>query len=543
MKFFRKRKFFSFMIAICISTCITAAGFPAAVQAETIDYRARAEAQKLAPVESNAIENWPQGPAVSARSAILMEAGTGTILYAKNIHEHLYPASTTKILTAYIARQIGNLEDMVSYSPAAVNSIKWWEDSNIGIKAGESITLEQSLYGLLVGSGNECGNAIGEHLSGSMEAFVKRMNETAKKLGCTDSNFVTTNGIHDDDHYTSAHDLAVIGRHFFADDLLCKMSSQRSYLIPASATLSQDLTPVSKNLLFAGQKYAYEYLVGSKTGYTGQARQNLVSCAEKDGLKLICVVMGDESPMQYTDTVDLFNYGFSNFKAVNAAEHDTTYSADSSSFFMSGNAMFQDNTPILSLDRNAYLVLPSHAEFAEVTSELSYETTAENEAAVVRYSYNGQPVGSAAILLSDHVASFDFSAQPADRADAKSDAEAKSNAEAESNANAKSDTNAESNATAKSDANAESNAEAKSDADAKTSSDAKSAKHAESVIFLNIRHFAMWGLGLLALLIALLVIRSVLRDRSKSRRRRAIMDKRRKKKNQVIDFDRYTDQF
>ena len=120
-----------------------------------------------------------------ASGAALFDLNDKTTLYAKNIHEKLYPASTTKILTAYIARQNSELNEMIEYSDTAVHSIDWRSDSNIGIKAGEAITMEQSLYGLLVGSGSECGNAIGEHISGSMEAFVDLMNQTAKELGCT----------------------------------------------------------------------------------------------------------------------------------------------------------------------------------------------------------------------------------------------------------------------------------------------------------------------------------------------------------------------
>ena len=290
LKIFRKSRIFSFLMAVGLGLHLLGGAFLTA-HAEVIDYQAQAEANRLLPVESNQIDGWPQGPAVSARSAILIEANTGTILYAKNIHEQLYPASTTKILTAWIARQKSSLDEMVEYSSEAVNSINWREDSNIGIKVGEAITMEQSLYGLLVGSGNECGNAIGEHISGSIEAFVDLMNQTAQELGCTDSHFVTTNGIHDDEHYTSAHDLALIGQKFFSDDLLCKMSSTASYVIPQSPTLSRELIPNTKNKLLPGKEYSYEYLVGSKTGYTSKARQNLVSCAQKDGLKLICVVM------------------------------------------------------------------------------------------------------------------------------------------------------------------------------------------------------------------------------------------------------------
>lgn len=119
-----------------------------------------AEARKELPVQSNEWENWPAGPLIGAQAAIIMEANTGAILYEKNIHDQLYPASVTKILTALIAIENCPLDDIVTYSNEAVASIDWQTDSNIGIKPGEQITMEQSLYGLLVGSANEVGNAI-----------------------------------------------------------------------------------------------------------------------------------------------------------------------------------------------------------------------------------------------------------------------------------------------------------------------------------------------------------------------------------------------
>lgn len=492
------------------------------VNAEVIDYQAQAEAHRLMPIESNAIENWPQGPAVTAKSAILLEANTGTVLYAKNVHEKLYPASTTKILTAYIARQKSGLDEKVEYSSTAVNSINWREDSNIGIKPGEALTMEQSLYGLLVGSANECGNAIGEHISGSIEAFVDLMNETAKELGCTDSHFVTTNGIHDEEHYTSAYDLAVIARKFFEDELLCKMSSTPSYVLPAGPDLSKELIPNSKNKLFPGRKYAYEYLVGSKTGYTAAARQNLVSCAEKDGMKLICVVMDDEAPMQYTDTIDLFEYGFSNFTAVNVSKNDTTYSVKTGSLFATDNVIFGDAAPILSIDSDASLILPSNASFSDLDSELSYDDAAAGQAAVIHYTYSGQPVGTAPILYANDIKGFDFNAEPVS---------------AEETAAKTAGTNpTEANPTEVNSAETEA---AVSSAVTQPSADSRN----ENVVFLNIKKILLIVVGAAAALILILTIRSVIHNHNLTKRRRAIMKRRRDRKNEIIDFDRYIDHF
>jgi len=507
MKGFWKRQIFSFIIAIGFSASLMSGAF---LTAHAANYQEEAEANKLMTVESNEIDGWPQGPSVSARSAILIEANTGTVLYAKNIHEKLYPASTTKILTAYIARQNSDLDEMVEYSADAVNSIVWWDDSNIGIKIGESITMEQSLYGLMVGSANECGNAIGEHISGSMEAFVDLMNETAKELGCTDSHFVTTNGKHDDEHYTSVHDMALIAQKYFSDELLCKMSNTRSYVIPASPTLSRELVPNSKNNLLAGKKYAYEYLVGSKTGYTDIARQNLVSCAEKDGMKLICVVMRDESPMQFTDTIDLFNYGFSNFKMVNVSENDTTYQVRGNSFFMTDNDIFGDSQPILSIDSSSCLVLPADVSIDEVDSVLCYDDLEPGQAASISYSYKGQPVGTASILFAGHVSSFDFNAEPV---------------LPEETDTIESET-------------------ASQPSTAAVSSAGQSNSHTQNdILLLDVKRVGIIAAIVVVLLIIALVIRSVVHNRRLTRRRRAVMNRRRSKKDEIIDFDRYIDKF
>ncbi len=500
------RHFFSIVMAAGVSLGMMSRIF-LTVQAEPVDYRALAESNKLMTVESNEIAGWPQGPAVSAKSAILVEANTGTVLYEKNVHERLYPASTTKILTAYIARQHSALDEMVEYSADAINSINWWEDANIGIKIGDSLTMEQSLYALMVGSANECANAIGEHVSGSIPAFVELMNQTAQELGCADSHFVTTNGKHDDEHYTTAYDLMLIARQYFADELLCKMSSTPSYVMPQSPTLSQELTASTKNNLLPGKDYAYEYLVGSKTGYTSIARQSLVSCAEKDGLKLVCVVMQDESPMQFTDTISLFNYGFSNFNATNAAEHDMTYSVRNNSSFITEGNIFGNNEPILFIDPDARVVLPANLSLADVTSRLTYEGLTGNQAALIHYSYQGQDLGTAPILFSRNMAVFDFNAVP------------------------------------KEDSQAEDSGASGSILTRLRSLLPHSASQAtvrnSDILLLDIRRVGIAAGCIVAVVLLLFITYKVLRNRRLKKRRQSIMSRKRKR-NMIIDFDRYT---
>lgn len=380
------------------------------------DYKAEAQERKNLPVESNQIPNWPSGPEIGAESAILMEVNTGTVLYSKNIHAKLYPASITKILTALIAAESCDMNEMVTFSSDAIHSINWREDANMGINAGDSITMEQCLYGLLVGSANEVAYAIAEHISGegNVEAFSEIMNKKAKELGCTDSNFITSNGIHDENHYTSAHDMALIAQAFFSNEMLAKMSCTTSYHVPKTSTQPRDDMIVwAKSKLLPGKEYEYEHLVGTKTGYTDDARQTLVSCAQKDGLKLVCVILKEETPNQFTDTIELFNYGFDNFYAVNIADNDSHYSIDTSNFFSTDSHFFGSSKPFLKIDPDAYIVLPDNVEFSEVASSISYDNLDTDEISRIYYTIQGINVGYASLIpVRDAIATFDFGTKP-----------------------------------------------------------------------------------------------------------------------------------
>lgn len=384
-----------------------------ASKATTIDYQAEMESRKNLSVESNQIPNWPEGPSIGAEAAILMDAETGAILYAKNIHEQLYPASVTKILTTLIAVENAKLDEMVNFSKEAVFSIPVGS-SSIAMDVGESITVDQCLQAILIASANEVSNALGEHIAGSMEAYVQMMNDKAKELGCLNSNFVTINGLHDDNHYTTAYDLATIGRHFFANELLCRYASSSKLEIPATSTQPDNIVEWSKNQLLKGRSHAYEYLVASKTGYTEKARQTLISCAQKDGMKLICVVLKEESPFQFSDTVDLFNYGFSNFTKVNISQSEKRFDINNSSFFYSNNDIFGNSRPFISLNQEDSVIIPNTLTFENLTSEINYDLPPSGSIATINYTYEGNFVGSATIDLTtqNHV-SYEFDGEMA----------------------------------------------------------------------------------------------------------------------------------
>ena len=383
-----------------------------------VDYEAEMESRKSLPIQSNEIIGWPEGPAIGAESAILMEMNTHTVLYAKNINEKMFPASTTKILTCLLAAQNCDLNDKVTFSKAAVYEVPR-DGSNMGIDEGEIITLEQAMYGVLVGSANEAASAVGEHVAACLgkeptaNAFATIMNEKAKELGCKNTHFVNANGLYDDNHYTTAYDLALIGCEFFNNEILCKMSSTPNYNIPPTSTQPDDIWVNSKNKLLKGRELSYPYLLGSKTGFVSQSRQTLVSGAEKDGMKLVCVVFKEETPYQFEDTVKLFQYGFENFKKLMVDDYETKYSIDNLDLFNTGSDLFGDSTSLMSMESDSYIIVPNMAEFEDTNSKVTYsEETDSNVIATIEYSFSDVPIGTCEILFSSSLPEqFQFSSQ------------------------------------------------------------------------------------------------------------------------------------
>ena len=403
-----KRTALSLLSVFLFIAVISHTGIEAAAAAVTLDeLLEEQEARKSLPIQSNEIENWPVGPAVGAESAVLLEANTGVILYAKNIHEKSYPASTTKLMTCLIAAENCQMDETVTFSHDAVFSIEKGS-SNIGIDAGQSMPMEECLYGILVASANEVANAVAEHVAGSMDAFADMMNRKAEELGLQDTHFVNAHGLFDENHYTSAHDLAIIAQSFFANELLSKIGNTARHHFEATATQPDDFVERNKHQLINGD-IPYEGIKGGKTGYTDQARQTLVTCAEKNGMKLICVVMKEESPEQFQDTVKLLDYGFANFSTANVSENETEYTIKSSNFFNTSYDVFGNSKPILSLNKDNYVILPKTVDFKDLTSEISYDTEGENEVAEIKYSYHNTYVGSATVdLAKENHASYNF---------------------------------------------------------------------------------------------------------------------------------------
>lgn len=252
-------------------------------------------------------------------SAILIDAKTGDILFEKNSNQKAYPASTTKVLTAYIALSQGYaMNEEIIPSRNAVMSVP--SGSSIAyFSQNEKLTLEQVLYGLLLPSGNDAANILAEHISGSTSSFSDLMNDTATDLGATNSHFVNPSGLHDDEHYTTASDLAKIAQQAMKIEKFREIVSQTKYDMPPT-NVSKNIRPFSNTnkLLSSSDEYFFPYATGIKTGYTSQAGNCLIASASKDGVDLISVVLGGHiMPVNrsavYLDTIALFNYGFDNY--------------------------------------------------------------------------------------------------------------------------------------------------------------------------------------------------------------------------------------
>lgn len=260
---------------------------------------------------------------LSGEAAILIDVDTLEILYSKNPHQKLYPASTTKIMTGILAIELGNLSDIVTVDQEVVNLT---DGSHIALEPGEQLSLEHLLNALLIESANDAALAIAKHIAGSVEEFAKLMNEKAKAIGALNTNFVNPNGLPHEAHVTTAYDLALMAKYAMENETFRSIVKNYTYTIPVTNKKSQERVLWSSNrLLYSTEKInvdgvqksiKYEGVNGVKSGYTVAAGQCLVTSYEKDGHKLIAVVLKSSGKNIYSDTHKLLNYGINNFEKV-----------------------------------------------------------------------------------------------------------------------------------------------------------------------------------------------------------------------------------
>ena len=252
-----------------------------------------------------------------AKSAILIEATTGEVLFEKNADEILYPASTTKILTAYIALQMADLEnDVVTISQEAIDLVPSGYQK-VPLSAGEKVSMEDLVGAMLVISGNEAANAIAEYLCGSIDAFADLMNQTAQMLGCSsDTHFANPSGLQDTNHYTTARDLAIITQEAMKDERFREIVAKPTYDMPDSNMRPARTLVGGTSILKAEDSYYYSAATGVKTGFTNAAGYCFVGSAKRGGIELISVVLYTSKAGRWTDTKKLMEYGFTQVESI-----------------------------------------------------------------------------------------------------------------------------------------------------------------------------------------------------------------------------------
>ena len=366
-----------------------------------------------------------------AEGCILLNADNKKVLYNKNGTEKLYPASTTKIITGLLVLDNCNLTDMVNVSYFAVNSVPATY-TTINLTPGESLSVKDLLYVLMIASANDAAFVLAEYIANkgnnylldssndaktkfddSIKIFSDMMNKKAREIGCTNTNFVNPNGIHNENHYSTAYDMALIGCYAYKNDMLMSIAKQMSYSLPNTEFYTGEIRKCksTNSLLYENGEYYFPYANGLKTGYTDPAGYCIVASCKKDELNLIVVILNSKvasytqtNENKYTsreaDCIRLFNYGFNCYEYKNLISSE---SIATSTTIINGNKNSRHLDLIVKDDITA---LVPKDEMLDITPKITIykflAPIAEGEViGRITYNYNGQT------YFSDLIASHD----------------------------------------------------------------------------------------------------------------------------------------
>lgn len=346
----------------------------------------------------------PDFPEIASENIVLMDADSHEVLFSKNPDKKSYPASTTKLLTALLVLENCGLQDEVTYSANAVNSIEPG-DANASISEGEILTVEQSLYCLLLRSANEVAYGLAEHVAGNLSSFSTLMNSKVEALGAHNTHFTNASGLTDEFHYTTPYDMALIASACFNSKELMKIAGY-SGLYTISSTNKSTFTRYYKPRfeMLDGGKYSYEYACGGKTGYTDAAGNCLVSFARKDDLRLVCVVFDGGDASRYNDSIALFDYYLNNYKKISIDEFDSHISnSDIDVLTLTGELSSTDRV-FLGFKDGAYILVPNKVDKDRLTTIATYSDSPgyigeENGFACMSFFYENTNVGNATIYI------------------------------------------------------------------------------------------------------------------------------------------------
>ena len=356
------------------------------------------------PVQSNSVAGWPEGQAIQAAAGVVMDLDTGAVLYSKNCDRKLYPASITKIMTALLVLENADLDAVMTCSPIVYELEE--NASNTGLSEGEQMTIRDALYTLMLESANDTANALAEYVGGSLEGFAQMMNEKAASLGCTDTHFSNPSGLHADDHYTTAHDMALIAQAAYANEGFRKLCSTVEYEVDPT-NMYEETRYLSNHhqMLKDDTEYYTSWCTGGKTGFTQMAWNTLVTYGEKDGMRLVCVLLhGNGAKQNYLETIDLLNYGFNNFQHVSTdlGEEDKSLADVMKVDYLGKGAQLEApelDQQVSHTGGIRMVTVPAGADTSEIVTASGQAPAVPGESALIPYTYHDWLVGSKTLAV------------------------------------------------------------------------------------------------------------------------------------------------
>jgi len=330
--------FLAFILTVSVIPCYGTTDDEAAAAADNAGTTENEEEKKgNSPSFTDSITDYSAKsvPSVNAEGVLLVEANTQQVIYAKNANTKMYPASTTKIMTALLAYEAFGDENLdtvhTATNKAVYHSSLVIGGTSAGIQVGEELTIRQLLYCLLLPSGNDAACVLAEAVSGNVEDFVELMNQRAVELGCTNTHFANPHGLTDENHYTTPHDLYCIAYEFAKSNTLMELANTTSITIPATNKYQERVLNTTNHLISTRTKsqYFYEYARGIKTGYTSASKHCLVTTAQKDDMYLICVVMKcpvieNKTVTSFTNSKSLYEWAFSTYELKTIVKKGTS---------------------------------------------------------------------------------------------------------------------------------------------------------------------------------------------------------------------------
>lgn len=342
--------------------------------------------------------DWPSDVGIQAEAGTVMDVDSGTVIFGQNSHVEYPPASITKILTALLVLEHADLSDTVTFSETAINSVEPDSGNKLSLVAGDTMTVEECLHSLLLFSVNQSANALAEHVAGSIPAFVDMMNQKLVELGCTESHFENPSGLNGDTQNVSAYDMAKIACAAYSNETLLKISSTVSYKISSTSNNPDGVTIRNEHRLVITEDSSSEFYcpeaVAGKTGYLLKAGNTLVTYGEKDGRRLVSVILKGSPRQYFVDGKELLQFGFSRFYNMDIAENETRYVTGEDPVEINGVFYAPSD---LYVETGRVITLPNSASFGDAEMSLIEmpEDHPVNAVALLQYVYNERKIGQA----------------------------------------------------------------------------------------------------------------------------------------------------